>query len=215
MKPARDYSGLVYWFVKLAQVGGPTPDPSLATDNGMIYVGGLNINHEFKAMIEKGGHGQRRLHLLTMSSPTLQTTTKALNVNNHVAQKTSELAMALSMTELVSDPSIYEGEASWNNLVIEHMKNRGIPSGAYADIILEFALQYGGGNDGSRVKFMHDVACHFGCHYVLGETVWTAMTETAFAYTPQNVAIAESCTLSLQSVCSTSSGWHCQVAVEN
>ena len=44
---------------------------------------------------------------------------KALNVNNHVAQKTSELEMALSMTELVSDPSIYEGEASWKNLVIE------------------------------------------------------------------------------------------------
>ena len=47
------------------------------------------------------------------------------------------------MTELVSDPSIYEGDASWQKLVIENMKDRGIPSGAYADIILEFAMEFG------------------------------------------------------------------------
>ena len=41
-------------FVKLAQVGGPTPEPSLATDKGMIDVGKLKRNPEFKAMIEKG-----------------------------------------------------------------------------------------------------------------------------------------------------------------
>ena len=61
------------------------------------------------------------------------------------------------------------------------MNDRGIPSVAYADIILEFALEYGGGNDGSEIKFMHDVACHFGCSNVLGETFWTAVTKTAFA----------------------------------
>ena len=41
-------------FVKLAQVGGPTPEPSLATDKGMVDVGNLKRNPEFKAMIEKG-----------------------------------------------------------------------------------------------------------------------------------------------------------------
>ena len=106
---------------------------------------------------------------------------KALNVNNHVAQKTSELEMALSMTELVSDPTINEGEADWKSMVIEHMQDRGIPSGEYADIILEFALKYGGGKDGSEIKFMHDVACHFGCSNVLGESFWTAVTKTVFA----------------------------------
>ena len=38
---------------------------------------------------------------------------KALNVNNHVAQQTYELEMTVPLTELVSDPSIYDGEASW------------------------------------------------------------------------------------------------------
>ena len=85
------------------------------------------------------------------------------------------------MTALVIDPSIYEGEASWKVLVIENTKDRGIPSADYADIILEFALEYGGGNDGSEIKFMHDVACHFGCSNVLGETFWTAVTKTVFA----------------------------------
>ena len=64
--------------------------------------------------------------------------------------------------------------------MISNMKDRGIPSGQYADIILEFALEYGG-NDGSEIKFMHDVACHFGCSNVLGETFWTAVTKTVFA----------------------------------
>ena len=41
-------------FVKLAQVGGPTPEPSLATDKGMIDVGKLKRNPEFKAMVENG-----------------------------------------------------------------------------------------------------------------------------------------------------------------
>ena len=41
-------------FVKLAQVNGPTPEPSLATDKGMIDVGKFKRNPEFKAMIEKG-----------------------------------------------------------------------------------------------------------------------------------------------------------------
>ena len=43
-------------------------------------------------------------------------------------------------------------------------------------------MEYGGGNDGSEFKFMHDVACHFGCSNVLGGTLWTAVTKTAFAY---------------------------------
>ena len=146
-------------FVKLAQVGCPTPEPSLATDKGMIDVGKLKRNPEFKAMIEKGWTWKVVPAIIDHEFPNVAgIAQKALNVNNHVAQKTSELEMALSMTDLVSDPSIYEGEASWKNLVIENMKDRGIPSGAYADIILEFALQYGGGNNGSEIKFMHDVA---------------------------------------------------------
>ena len=40
--------------VKLAHVGGPTPEPSLATYNGMINVGKLKRNLEFKAMTDNG-----------------------------------------------------------------------------------------------------------------------------------------------------------------
>ena len=32
-----------------------------------------------------------------------------------------------------------------------------------------------------RSSKLHDVACHFGCSNVLGETFWTAVTKTAFA----------------------------------
>ena len=97
-----------------------------------------------------------------------------------------------------------------DNLVIEHLKDRGIPSGAYADITLEFALEYGGGTNGSEIKFMHDVACHFGCSNVLGDTFWTAVAKTAVCRQNKDVSIVESCTLSLQSVCSENLGWHWQ-----
>ena len=169
-------------FVKLAKVGGPTPEASLADDKGMIDVGKLKRNPEFNAMIEKGWSWKVVPAIVDHEFPNFAgIAQKALNVNNHVAQKTSELEMALSMTELVSDPTINEGEADWKSMVIEHMQDRGIPSGEYADIILEFALQYGGGKDGSEIKFMHDVACHFGCSNVLGESFWTAVTKTVFA----------------------------------
>ena len=168
--------------MKLAKVGGPTPEASLADDKGMIDVGKLKRNPEFKAMIEKGWSWKVVPAIVDHEFPNFAgIAQKALNVNNHVAQKTSELEMALSMTELVSDPTINEGEADWKSMVIEHMQDRGIPSGEYADIILEFALQYGGGKDGSEIKFMHDVACHFGCSNVLGESFWTAVTKTVFA----------------------------------
>ena len=100
------------------------------------------------------------------------------------------------------------------NLVIENMKDRGIPSGAYADIILEFALEYGGGNDGSEIKFMHEVACHFGCSNVLGETFWTAVTKTVFAGKTRMFPLLRVALCLLQYVCFTSSGWHWQVAGE-
>ena len=101
-------------FVKLAQVGGPTPEPSLATDKGMIDVGKLKRNPEFKAMIEKGWTWKVVPAIIDHEFPNFAgIAQKALNVNNHVAQKTSELEMTLLMTESVSDPSIYEGEASW------------------------------------------------------------------------------------------------------
>ena len=169
-------------FVKLAKVGGPTPEASLADDKGMIDVGKLKRNPEFNAMIEKGWSWKVVPAIVDHEFPNFAgIAQKALNVNNHVAQKTSELEMALSMTELVSDPTINEGEADWKSMVIEHMQDRGIPSGEYADIILEFALEYGGGKDGSEIKFMHDVACHFGCSNVLGESFWQAVTKTVFA----------------------------------
>ena len=169
-------------FVKLAKVGGPTPEASLADEKGMIDVGKLKRNPEFKVMIEKGWSWKVVPAIVDHEFPNFAgIAQKALNVNNHVAQKTSELEMALSMTELVSDPAINEGEADWKSMVVENMKDRGIPSGEYADIILEFALEYGGGKDGSEIKFMHDVACHFGCSNVLGESFWTAVTKTVFA----------------------------------
>ena len=67
--------------------------------------------------------------------------------------------------------------------MIEQLKDRGFPGETYADIILEFALQYGGGNGGSEIRFMRDVACHFDCSSVCGELFWTAVTKTGFANT--------------------------------
>ena len=86
--------------------------------------------------------------------------------------------MALSMTESAGDPSIFAGGAQWEDLAIENMEDRGTPSSPYGEVILDFALQYGGGKDSSDIKFTHDVASHFGCSNVFGETFWNAVTQT-------------------------------------
>ena len=110
-------SGHTAGFVKLAQAGGPTPEPSLATDKGMIGLGKLKRTSISRLWLRMGWRWTVVLAIIDHEFPNFAGIAhKALNVNNHVAQNTSELEMALSMTGMVNDPVTYAGEGSWQTL---------------------------------------------------------------------------------------------------
>ena len=77
---------------------------------------------------------------------------KALNVNNHVAQKTSELEMALQLAEVCRDLG-FQDEPGWKEMAVRSMEDQGILSSGYAATILDFTLEYGGGPDAPAIRF--------------------------------------------------------------
>ena len=82
---------------------------------------------------------------------------KALNVNNHAAQKTSELDMALRLADVCHDPG-FQDEPGWKEMAVRSMEDQGIPSSGYAKVILDFTLEFGGGPDAPEIRFMHNSA---------------------------------------------------------
>ena len=168
-------------FTKLAKVGGKTVARSLQDDDGNIDIRKLRKNAEFRAMLDEGWPWTVMSSTVDIAFPAFaKVAQKALNVNNHVAQKTGELEMALGLVDLCSDPGFQE-EPDWKGLACQSMLDQGIPAGPYARVILDFALEYGGGAQVPELKFMHNVASQFGCSRVLGETFWTALTRTSFS----------------------------------
>ena len=168
-------------FTKLAKVGGKTVARSLQDDDGNIDIRKLRKNAEFRAMLDEGWPWTVMSSAVDIAFPAFaKVAQKALNVNNHVAQKTGELEMALGLVDLCSDPGFQE-EPDWKGLACQSMLDQGIPAGPYARVILDFALEYGGRAQIPEFKFMHNVASQFGCSRVLGETFWTALTRTSFS----------------------------------
>ncbi len=59
----------------------------------------------------------------------------------------------------------------WKASAVQSMADAGIPSGEYADVIIDFAIEFGGGFEAPEIKFMHNVARQLGCSRVLGADV--------------------------------------------
>ena len=93
---------------------------------------------------------------------------KALNVSNHVAQNTGELETAVNMIDIINDPGFKEQDG-WKKLVVSSMEALAIPCASYADVILDFVLDFGGDVDAPEIRFMHNVAQQFGASKTLGQ----------------------------------------------
>ena len=100
---------------------------------------------------------------------------KALNVNNHVPQPTSELEMAVQLHEICEEPR-FKNVDGWKDAAAQSMADQAIPSSAYARTILDFTLEYGSGQRAPEIRFMHDVASELRCIASLGEAFWAALT---------------------------------------
>ena len=168
---------------KLADVGGPTPEKVLRDDAGRIDIGKIKKDAEFKHMIEIGWDWEVVPWEVDCAYPKFaQIAQKALNVSNHVSSEVGELETAVTLAEVASDPGMQE-MPKWKELALENVRSLNMPCTAYANIILDFVLKYGGGLPAApQVRFMDAFAKQFQCSVNLGEQFWSAMTYSEFSY---------------------------------
>ena len=165
-------------FCKVAAVGGKTPQKDIADDEGRIDVNKLKKNKQYKEMIDDGWDWTAVPHSVDLLFPEFaKVAQRALNVSNHVSQTTGELETCVLLADIAQDMC---GESNWKSAAVESVRAMGIPCAEYASVILEFVCTYGGGADAPQVRFMNDVATQFQCNVMLGETFWTALTQTKF-----------------------------------
>ena len=70
---------------------------------------------------------------------------------------------------------------NWRELAVQEVQSLNIPSAQYCNTLLEFVLNYGGGDDAPMICFMDAVAKEFGCNVNLGSQFWHALTYMSFS----------------------------------
>ena len=88
------------------------------------------------------------------------------------------------MIDMINDPGFKEQDG-WKKLVVSSMEALAIPCALYADVILDFVLDFGGGVDAPEIRFMHNVAQQFGASKTLGQQYWAALAKTNFPHQAQ------------------------------
>ena len=69
---------------------------------------------------------------------------KALNTQNHIGTEVGELETCMTLASSVYDPGMRE-LSGWKELAIENVVALNVPSAKYSKTLLEFVLNYGGG----------------------------------------------------------------------
>ena len=128
----------------MAKVGGPTPEKSLATDKGMIDVGKLKRNPEFKAMIELGWEWTIVPAAVDEKFPLFaKVAQKAINTANHVGIKMGELETQITLSDLIGDPG-FTKHPEWKQVAVSFVEDLCVPCADYATHLLNFVILYGG-----------------------------------------------------------------------
>ena len=78
---------------------------------------------------------------------------QALNVSNHRVTEMSELEVAIILAKFV--------ETGKEDRAVNHIQNLSAPSAPYAETMLVFVKEYGGGSGAPRLKFADSVAKSF------------------------------------------------------
>ena len=168
-------------FCKQAAVQGCTSQKSLqCSDSDKIDLQSICQNVQFKTMIEEGWSWDVVPAVIDELWPSFATVAqKALNTQNHIGTEVGELETCMTLASSVYDPGMRE-LSGWKELAIENVVALNVPSAKYSKTLLEFVLNYGGGEGAPLITFMDDVAKQFGCNVNLGQGFWEALENTVF-----------------------------------
>ena len=93
---------------------------------------------------------------------------QALNVSNHIATEMSELEVAIILAKFV--------ETGKEDKAVNHIQNLGAPSAPYAETMLVFVKEYGGGAGAPHLKFADSVAKSFHISTKISCKTWKTCT---------------------------------------
>ena len=165
---------------KNAYFGGRTPHKELQAENGLTDLGKLKRNAQMAQMIESGWEWEVVPHEVDRDFPWFAACAqRALNTQNHVATTVSELETALALFDISEDPGM-QSQENWKELALTNIKELGYPCAQYAAPILEFVTLYAGGPGAPYIKMIDNVVKQYRCTCNLGETFWTALSNTTF-----------------------------------
>ena len=169
-------------FCKTAAAGGPTSQKVLQTgDGGLIDVRKVCANSEFSKMIKDGWAWEIVPHAVDAAYPEFAIIAqKALNTQNHIGTEVGELEACMTLVGSLGDHG-FKQLPNWRELAVQEVQSLNIPSAQYCNTLLEFVLNYGGGDDAPMICFMDAVAKEFGCNVNLGSQFWHALTYMSFA----------------------------------
>jgi len=168
-------------FVKTTDANGITCEESLMRNDGSgrIDKQALCTNRVFEKMVNKGWKWRCFFACLDEAYPRFaQIAQEALNIRNHVSSIVGELEVCISHKTTLSDPG-FQNLDNWRELAIAHIHSLCAPSKAYADVLLDFVLQFGG-SDAEVITFIDSVAKQFQANVQLSEDYWTAVCNDEF-----------------------------------
>ena len=172
--------GHIVAFCKAAPLAGPTPEETIADDNGNIDVGLLNKQSEFRLMLEEGWEWQ----VLPWEVDTLfprfsKITQKALNGSNSAATEIGELDTMTQIADLLHSLAD-RPQAEADAMTLKSIRSSCMSCASYAKPLLDFVRLYGGGEGTPLIVFLDGVGKSFNSTMVLGSAFWNALTYTKY-----------------------------------
>ena len=165
-------------FCKTCKVGGRTFLILLQDKDGMLDVGKIKKQPEFKAMIEEGWEWKVIPWDVDALYPRFaKVTQKALNGSNSAATEISEMDAAMALAELMEE---MKDQAGWEKIAIEKVSESCMTCAVFLPVILDFVKLYGGGPGAPHIQLMENLGKKFNSALVLGQEFWRALVYTEF-----------------------------------
>ena len=161
-------------FCKTADAGGITSEPSLQRiDSEKIDKQALCSNTNFGIMINRGWKWAVVKAIVDVNHPRFAEIAQgALNVRNHSSSSMGELEVCMTLAKRSSA----DGRSEAVNLI----ERLCAPCKGYASVLLDYVVNFGGGNESFIIQFVDGVGKQFNADVTLGETFWNAVTYTQF-----------------------------------
>ena len=163
-------------FCKTCKVGGRTFLILLQDKDGMLDVGKIKKQPEFKAMIEEGWEWKVIPWDVDALYPRFaKVTQKALNGSNSAATEISELDAAVALSELMEE---MKDQPGWEKIAIEKVSESCMTCAVFLPVMLDFVKLYGGGPGAPHIQLMESLGKKFNSALVLGQEFWRALVYT-------------------------------------